>query len=71
MPRNEILDMQVRIFRKYGARHNISPNMTLAVFQRFDILGFISECYDSRHVSGDECVLNDIDEIVNGGGIRT
>ncbi len=39
MPRNEIPDMQVRIFRKFGARHHIAPKETLSVFEKFDISG--------------------------------
>ena len=61
MPRDEVLDMQVRIFRKFGTRHHIAPKETLSIFEKFDILGFISECYELLHVSGDECVLDDID----------
>ena len=64
MLRNEVLDMQVRIFRKFGTRHHIAPEETLSIFDKFDILGFISECYELLRVSGDECVLDDIDEIL-------
>ena len=69
MPCDEILNMQVRIFRKFGARHHTAPKETLAIFEEFDILGFISECYELLHVSGDECVLDDIDEILHSQGV--
>lgn len=70
MPKNEILDMQVRIFRKFGTRHHIAPKETLSIFEKFDILGFISECYELLHVSGDECVLDDIDGILLSRGYQ-
>ena len=70
MPRNEILDMQVRIFRKFGTRHHIPPEETLSVFEKFDIFGFLSECYELLHVSGDESALDDIDGILESRGYQ-
>ena len=70
MPKNEILDMQVRIFRKFGNRHHIAPKETLSIFSRFDILGFIAECYELLHVSGDESILDDIDGILHSQGYQ-
>ena len=35
MLRDEILDMQVHIFRKFGTRHHIAPKETLSIFEKF------------------------------------
>ena len=45
MQKDEILDMQVRIFRKFLARHHTTSKAALEIFDRFDILDFITECY--------------------------
>ena len=68
MQKDEILDMQVRIFRKFQARHHTTSKAAFEIFDRFDILGFIAECYELLHVSGDECVLDDIDCILKNRG---
>ena len=64
MPIHEVLHMQVRIFRKFAARHRMNTQETLELFQKYGLLDFISECYDLLHLSGDECVLDDIDELL-------
>ena len=38
-------------------------------FRKFDNLGSISECYELLYVSGDECILDDIDGILRTVGI--
>lgn len=65
---NEVLDMQIRVFRKFQMRHHLKPKDVLRIFEANDILGFISECYELLHVSGDECVINDIDSILQNKG---
>ena len=66
---NDVLDMQVRVFRKFQNRHHTSPKDTLHIFEEYDLLGFISECFELLHVSGDECVLDDIDRILSNRGV--
>ena len=66
---NEVLDMQIRVFRKFQLRHHLTPKETLRVFESCDILGFISECFELLHVSGDECVLDDVDRILANRGV--
>ena len=36
MLRDEVLDMQVRVFRKFGMRHHLAPKDTLLIFERLD-----------------------------------
>ena len=64
MQMNEILNMQVRVFRKFRERHQLSSEKTLALFQQCDFFEFIAECYDLLHLSGDDCVLDDLDEVL-------
>ena len=47
----------------------MTPKETLRVFESCDILGFISECYELLHASGDECVLDDVDRILANRGV--
>ena len=70
MATNEILNMQVRLFRKFTQRHQLVPTEAIRLFDRFDILGFIAECYELLHVSGDESILDDVDSIMRNRGYQ-
>lgn len=68
MLRDNVLTMQVRIFHKFWMCHHIEPKDAVSVFEKFDIFGFISECYEVLCVTGDESILEDIDEIIHANG---
>lgn len=48
---NEILDMQVRIPRKFQMRHLMKPKDALRFFETNNILSFILECYELLRIS--------------------
>ena len=39
------------------------------LFDANDIWGYIEECYDILHMSGDECILEDIQQILRKNGV--
>lgn len=39
------------------------------IFQKYDLLTFISECYDLLHVSGYQRILEDIEDILHTKGV--
>ena len=57
---DEVLYMQVRLFRMFCERTGLASRDASRVFREGDIWGFISSCYDILHLSGDESALSDI-----------
>ena len=64
-----IADMQCWVFRKAQKKWNISPAECAEIFKKYDLLGFISECYDLLHVSSYLCALDDIEGILRSKGV--
>ena len=64
-----IADMQCWIFRKAQTKWNMPPKKCAELFQKFDIVGFISECYDLLHVSSYQCALDEVEGILRSKGV--
>ena len=64
-----IADMQCWVFRKAQKKWNISPSECTEVFKKYDLLGFISECYELLHVSSYQRALEDVEEILHSKGV--
>jgi hypothetical protein len=61
---NEIAYFQVGIARKYMQRHTITPSQFVAMDKQYHILHMLEVGYEAFHLTGDEGVLDEIDEIV-------
>ena len=48
---------------------NITPSECADIFKKYDLLGFISECYELLHVSSRKCALDNIEQILLANGI--
>lgn len=59
---DEALFMQARIFRMFRQRYGLTPSQANELFDRQDVWGFLSGCYDSLHLEGDEAVLEEVIE---------
>jgi hypothetical protein len=57
-----VLFMQTQIARLYRRRHNISIREFLELDRKFNILGYIELGYEPFHLTGEEGILNEIDE---------
>lgn len=66
----DIADMQCWIFRMAQTRWNITARECTDLFRRYDILGFIEECYELLHVSSYDCALRDVEEILEANGVK-
>ena len=66
---DEVLFMEVRVFRKFLRRFQMKAKDAYELFDAYDIWGYIEECYDILHMSGDECVLDDIQQILRKNGV--
>ena len=65
----DIADMQCWIFRMAQSKWNISASECTKLFKKYDILGFISECYELLHVSSYENALSDVEDILKANGV--
>ena len=61
---NEITHLQTSIARKYMQRHNLTPSQFVERDKRFNILHFLEVGYEPFHLTGDEGILDELDEIV-------
>ena len=64
-----IADMQCWVFRKAQRKWNISPSQCAQLFRKYDLFGFIAECYDLLHVSSYERALDDVEDILHRKGV--
>ena len=64
-----IADMQCWVFRHAQRDWNLSPSQCADLFKKYDILGFIAECYGILHVSSYQSALDEAREILAGKGV--
>ncbi len=64
-----IADMQCWVFRHAQKKWNLTPAACAEVFRKYDLLGYIAECYDLLHVSSYQCALDDIEDILRRKGV--
>ena len=65
---NEVLYMEARLFREFCNMNNISPSHANDIFNKFQIWKYIESCYDTLHTTGDEYILDDIQNILAAKG---
>ena len=64
----DIADMQCWVFRMAQTKWKMSSTDCAELFKKYDILGFISDCYDTLHLNGYECVLHDVETLLKNRG---
>lgn len=64
----DIADMECWVFRMAQKKWNISGNACAEVFRKYDVLGFIHECYDLLHLTSYACVLDDVERMIKNRG---
>ena len=57
---DEVLYMQVRLFRMFRERTGLTARQSNDVFNAAGIWDFVSSCYVYLHLSGDEAALDDV-----------
>lgn len=55
-----IANIQYWVFRMAQSKWKMTPKECAELFKKYDILGFISECYELLHISSYNCALEDI-----------
>ena len=61
---NEVAYFLIGIARKYMRRHSITPLQFVQRDKQYHILHLLEIGYESFHLTGDEGVLDEIDEFV-------
>ena len=61
---NDVAYYQVGIARKYMRRHNMTPLQFVEWDKLYKILHLLEVGYEPFHLTGDEGVLDELDEIV-------
>ena len=56
----DIADMQYCVFRMAQSKWKLPPKECADLFKKYDILGFISECYEFLHENSYNCALEDV-----------
>lgn len=69
MIQNDILHMQVRIFRLACKKWNKTGKECAEIFDSNKVDDYISEAYEFFHVQGDEADLDDIEYYLRGRGV--
>ena len=65
-----IADMQCWVFRMAQLKWHMTPKECTKLFKKYDILGYISECYELLHVSSYSCALEDVEDILKANGVN-
>ena len=68
MKQNEILHMQVRLFRLACKTWNKSRLECAKIFDDYDVDDYIGEAYEFFHVQGDETNLEEIENYLRKKG---
>ena len=66
----DIADMQCWVFRMAQSKWEMTAKDCAELFKKYDLLGFVSECYDLLHVSSYNNALEDIEDILRANGVN-
>ena len=67
--KTDIADMQCWVFRMAQSKWKMSPSDCAELFKKYDILGFIADCYDILHLNSYECALHDVESLLKNRGV--
>lgn len=65
----DIADMQCWVFRMAQTKWNISSKECAELFKKYDVLGFLADCYDSLHLNSYACALADVETLLKNRGV--
>ena len=57
----DIADMQCWVFRLAQTKWKMSSKACAELFKKYDVFGFINDCYDSLHLNSYACALADVE----------
>lgn len=66
--KQQILYMQTRMIRNASEKWNRPIEMISELFEKYDVLQYIEDCFELFHVEGDEAILEDVTEYLENKG---
>ena len=66
--KDDIFNIQTRLFRLFQVKENLSPEDTTTIFKKYDLFSYIETCYEEYHVQGDETNLKDLYKYLKNRG---
>ena len=66
--KQQILYMQTRMIRNASEKWNRPIEIISELFEKYDVLQYIEDCFELFHVEGDEAVLEDVAEYLENKG---
>lgn len=67
--KSEIIFMQARLLRLASEEWHISIQKANALFDKYQLLRFIEECYDVFHMEGDYAVFEELKAVLKSKGV--
>lgn len=67
--KTQIVFMQTRILRMASEEWNTTIQKANAVFDKYNLLRFIEECFDVFHLEGDRAVFEEIQTVLRCKGV--
>lgn len=64
-----IADMQCWVFRHAQQKWHKTPKECADLFRKYDLFGFIADCYGLLHVSSYQSALNEVEGILHDKGV--
>lgn len=54
----------------YKMHHNLSGKKVYELFQKYDVLSYLTEGYECLHTTGDQYINRDIDDYLSVRGVQ-
>lgn len=67
---NELIFFEVRIFRTFCEKLQVSSADTNKLFETYGVWKYIEDTYDMLSLSSDKCAVNDIVEMLKINGVK-
>ena len=66
----EINLMKCWLIRNAALRWHKSPVDIAALFKKYALYGYVTDCYELMHVSSYECALDELEEVLAANGVE-
>ena len=66
----EINLLKCWLFRKATVVWKMTPAETAALFKKYALYQYVTDCYELLHVSGYDCALEELENVLAANGVR-
>ena len=61
---NQAVYMQFLISHQYMRKHNLTPEQSLELDKRSDLLGFLEDGYEPFHLTGVDGIMDEVEQYI-------